>query len=200
MSTKCGEGGKGGGSSVYPNKCSGKKTGLFSTRTPHRPNPIILSLAKILRISGKNIFLTGADLIDGTPIIDIKPYIPDYDSIPDAKVPSWILAPPVEPPKWKVEIPEDNKEFMQILNDRLKFTELYKDEPEEFLRLLREVLSLDLRSTSKRERMATNQVTNLHSVVLCGLVFRFSITEEKLTVLSASPFLQESNLEEVGGE
>ena len=57
----------------------GKRVGIFSTRTPHRPNPIGLTLARLERISGNQIEVSGLDLVSGTPILDIKPYIPKYD-------------------------------------------------------------------------------------------------------------------------
>jgi len=75
-----------------------KKAGLFSTRTPHRPNPIGLSLCKIIRVDKKKgeILLSGVDLVSGTPILDVKPYIPYSDapgSLTNTRVPSWIRAP-----------------------------------------------------------------------------------------------------------
>jgi tRNA (Thr-GGU) A37 N-methylase len=57
----------------------GKRVGLFSTRSPHRPNPIGLTLAKLERINGTQVEVSGLDLISGTPVLDIKPYIPKYD-------------------------------------------------------------------------------------------------------------------------
>ncbi|KAM9955823.1 hypothetical protein ACTFIW_002028 [Dictyostelium discoideum] len=68
----------------------GKRIGVFSTRSPHRYNDIGLSLCKIEKIEYDTIYLSGVDIINGTPIIDIKPYIPQYDSIPDAIVPNWV--------------------------------------------------------------------------------------------------------------
>ena len=58
----------------------GEKRGVFATRTPHRPCPIGLSLVKIDQITGDTLFVSGVDLVDGTPILDIKPYIPSYDT------------------------------------------------------------------------------------------------------------------------
>ena len=57
--------------------------GVFSTRSPHRPNPVGLSLAVIERVDTKarHVWLNGLDLVDGTPVYDIKPYIP-WDSLP----------------------------------------------------------------------------------------------------------------------
>ena len=53
---------------------------MFACRTPHRPNPIGLTLAKLTSISSNKLFVSGIDLIEGTPILDIKPYIPNYDN------------------------------------------------------------------------------------------------------------------------
>ena len=68
-----------------------KNSGVFSTRSPHRPNPIGISLGRIESVQGDTVVITGLDIVDGTPILDIKPYIPTYDR-PDAefRVPAWI--------------------------------------------------------------------------------------------------------------
>ncbi len=60
------------------------KRGVFATRAPYRPNPIGLSAVRLLRIEGLIIFVRGVDLLDGTPILDVKPYIPYSDAIPQA--------------------------------------------------------------------------------------------------------------------
>ncbi|PYF84267.1 MULTISPECIES: tRNA (N6-threonylcarbamoyladenosine(37)-N6)-methyltransferase TrmO [Marinomonas] len=75
---------------IRPPRLGGKaKMGVFATRATHRPNPIGLSAVKIGRIyqEGQRIFidLYGADLLDGTPVLDIKPYLPYADSISNAK-------------------------------------------------------------------------------------------------------------------
>lgn len=64
--------------------------GMFSTRSPHRPNPIALTVCKLLKRKGTRLAVKGLDAIDGTPVIDIKPYIPDNDLVKRAKVPGWI--------------------------------------------------------------------------------------------------------------
>lgn len=66
-----------------------KKIGLFATRSPYRPNPIGLSAVRLKTIRGRKLFLENADLLDGTPILDIKPYLAYADSIPDSKV-RWV--------------------------------------------------------------------------------------------------------------
>ncbi|KAG8512222.1 tRNA (adenine(37)-N6)-methyltransferase, partial [Galemys pyrenaicus] len=65
---------------VQPPRLNGAKTGVFSTRSPHRPNAIGLTLAKLERVEGGTVYLSGIDMIHGTPVLDIKPYIADYDS------------------------------------------------------------------------------------------------------------------------
>ena len=72
---------------VRPPRLGGnKRVGVFATRSPFRPNPIGLSSVRLLRIDpGPVLVVSGADLVDGTPIFDIKPYIPYADSHPDAR-------------------------------------------------------------------------------------------------------------------
>ena len=53
--------------------------GTFATRSPHRPNPIGLSLAEIVRVDEGSVVLSGIDLLDGTPVLDLKPYVPLFD-------------------------------------------------------------------------------------------------------------------------
>lgn len=64
---------------------SEKKRGLFSTRSPHRPNPIGLSCVRLKKIDKRKIYIEDHDLLDGTPILDIKPYLPYVDSHPNSK-------------------------------------------------------------------------------------------------------------------
>lgn len=61
-----------------------KPHGLFATRSPHRVNPIAYAVARLVRRSGAILTVQGIDAIEGTPVIDIKPYIPDIDAKPDA--------------------------------------------------------------------------------------------------------------------
>lgn len=76
---------------VRPPRLGGnQRMGVWATRSPFRPNPIGLSSVKIERIElsspeGPRIYVSGADLMDGTPILDIKPYLPFTDSHPDAR-------------------------------------------------------------------------------------------------------------------
>lgn len=65
-----------------------ERHGVFATRSPHRPNPIGLSVVELVKIEGQRIFVRGVDALDGTPVIDIKPYNPEIDAYPQA-VAGW---------------------------------------------------------------------------------------------------------------
>ena len=65
------------------------KRGVFATRSPHRPNPIALTNCELLEVKGRTLRVRGIDLLDGTPVLDIKPYLPYADAFPDARV-GWV--------------------------------------------------------------------------------------------------------------
>lgn len=65
-------------------------TGIFATRSPVRPNLIALTLCKILSVSGNCVRIDKIDALPGSPVIDLKPYIPSCDCRPDASVPAWV--------------------------------------------------------------------------------------------------------------
>ena len=63
--------------------------GVFSTRAPGRPNPIGISVVELLDIDKNILRVRDLDIVDGTPLLDIKPYVPDFDRRPDAKI-GWL--------------------------------------------------------------------------------------------------------------
>ncbi len=63
--------------------------GLFSTRAPKRPNPIGLSLVKLNRIQGRILHIENVDILDGTPLLDIKPYVEQFDSAQNTRA-GWL--------------------------------------------------------------------------------------------------------------
>lgn len=67
----------------------GPKRGILATRSPHRPNSLGLSAVELLKVDGRTLHLRGVDLLDGTPVLDIKPYVPYADAFPDARA-GWI--------------------------------------------------------------------------------------------------------------
>ncbi|MBE0650554.1 MAG: tRNA (N6-threonylcarbamoyladenosine(37)-N6)-methyltransferase TrmO [Bacteroidales bacterium] len=62
-----------------------QQKGVFATRSPYRPNPIGLTIVSLERIEGNKIYFSGADMLDGTPLLDIKPYSPELDVYTEAK-------------------------------------------------------------------------------------------------------------------
>jgi tRNA-Thr(GGU) m(6)t(6)A37 methyltransferase TsaA len=66
--------------------------GIFAQRAKHRPNPIGVTAAEILSVKENVVTVRGLDAVDGTPVLDIKPYFPQYDSRPCARVPPWVDA------------------------------------------------------------------------------------------------------------
>ncbi|HOO53579.1 MAG TPA: tRNA (N6-threonylcarbamoyladenosine(37)-N6)-methyltransferase TrmO [Methanothrix sp.] len=64
----------------------GKEHGVFATRSPNRPNPIGVGVVELLGVSGGKLKVRGLDAMEGTPLIDIKPYFSEVDSIPNAAV------------------------------------------------------------------------------------------------------------------
>lgn len=75
---------------VVPRKHPGaSQVGVFSSRSPSRPNPIGLCVVELMEIKDCTLTVRGLDAIDGSPIIDIKPYLPRADSVPHAKTPGW---------------------------------------------------------------------------------------------------------------
>lgn len=77
------------------------KRGVFATRSPHRPNPIGLTCVRLLEVKGLTLSIEGTDLLDGTPVLDIKPYLPYADAFPEAAA-GWLDN--VESPAYSVLI------------------------------------------------------------------------------------------------
>jgi tRNA-Thr(GGU) m(6)t(6)A37 methyltransferase TsaA len=87
------------GALVRPPRGPRVQRSLFATRSPDRPNPIGLSAVQLLRIEGLILHVRGVDLLDGTPILDLKPYIPYADAFPESRA------------GWIDEIPRDELQF-----------------------------------------------------------------------------------------
>ena len=108
---------------VRPPRLGGnRRLGVFATRSPFRPNPIGLSCVGLERVEwdtpeGPVLYVSGADLVDGTPIWDIKPYIPYADCRPEAAG-GFAAAPPGDklavsiPPELLVRVPSDRREAL----------------------------------------------------------------------------------------
>lgn len=74
---------------VKPPRTPDVAHGVLATRAPHRPNPIGLSALRLVGIEGRRLVVRGIDLLDGTPVLDLKPYLPYADAFPDAHA-GWV--------------------------------------------------------------------------------------------------------------
>jgi tRNA-Thr(GGU) m(6)t(6)A37 methyltransferase TsaA len=92
---------------------SGLRRGVFATRSPYRPNPIGLSVVELRKVDGLILSVQSLDILDGTPVLDLKPYIPYVDSLPDAKS-GWLDAPSDPQPEYTVT-------FSPLADEQLAF-------------------------------------------------------------------------------
>ena len=151
---------------VRPPRLGGNaRVGVFASRSPHRPNPIGLSCVRLERIdydNGPTLYVRGADLVDGTPIVDIKPYVPYADCRPDA---TGGYA--VGPGEGELTV-EASPEALSLLP------------PDKRAALLR-VLALDPRPGYQHDP------ERIYGLRFAGLDVRFWVQGETLRVLSAQP-------------
>lgn len=115
---------------VRPPRLGGNTAmGVWATRSPYRPNALGLSCVELVKVDGLELVVKGADLMDGTPVYDIKPYIAYADSFPQAQCGFAAQAPQK---KLQVVIPEDCPMDRQALADVLALDPrpAYQDKPE----------------------------------------------------------------------
>lgn len=149
---------------VRPPRLGGNtRMGVFATRSPYRPNKIGLSCVKIEKIElhtpqGPILWVSGADLMNGTPILDIKPYLPHSDSIPEAK---GGFSTQVAWQTLQVEIPD----------------ELLAAIPHEHQQSIIQLLSQDPRPAYQ------NNPTKVYGVTYAHLNIRFTVANGTLTVI-----------------
>jgi len=98
-----------------PRSTSGRK-GVLATRSPHRPNPLGLSVLRLDRIDGLNLHVRDVDLLDGTPVLDIKPYVPYTDAFPDSG--SGWLADGDPRPAWTVQFSSEAEQQLAWIAER----------------------------------------------------------------------------------
>lgn len=147
---------------VRPPRLGGNvRKGVFATRSPFRPNSLGLSVVKLAGIDGFSITVTGADLMNGTPIYDIKPYLPYADSVPDASN-GWSLA------------EHDGRLAVEFPN------ELLENIPESKRRGLLETLAQDPRPQYQ------NAPERLYTMAFGGFQISFKVDGERLTVANVT--------------
>lgn len=162
---------------VRPPRLGGnRRLGVFASRSPFRPNPIGLSPVQLrgVRQQGDRILLDviGADLLDGTPILDIKPYLPYADALPDAQ---FALADRIErlsqPLQWSDAAEQAVNEFSQAQGEPLA-------------KQIEELLRCDPRPAYQRDPHRE------YGVSLHQLNIRFRISDQAIDVISVTPAAQ----------
>ena len=166
-----------------PKNISKKKVGVFSTRSPHRPNPVGMTLAKIESVDSKTgtLNLSGIDLVDQTPILDIKPYVPFYDAIDRAKTPSWVHK-AFQTPPLKVDWSDEALRELNSVVEVEKVCRFY-DSSKDVQKVLSEVLSQDMRSgNTTRKRQLRGENATKRGMAFCfdfdGLRVKSETTSE----------------------
>jgi len=136
---------------IAPPALGGKKVGLLATRSPHRFNPVGITLAKLRKVivSGKNkvsLELEGLDLVDGTPVLDIKPFVGHYDAVSDSRVPEWVAGglSTKRPVIWTSEAENQLRDLVPMLRFYDKFDDIHK--------CVNEVLAMDVRSAYQTQK------------------------------------------------
>ncbi len=152
---------------VRPPRLGGKqKKGVFATRSPHRPNHLGLSLLPLLAIEandGISLLCGGADLLDGTPVLDIKPYIPFVEAKPEARS-GFVAGPP--PLLAVVWLPESQGQCTQLAL-----------EPQ-LIQLIEQSIAQDPRPAYQDDPQ------RVYVMVLAGFQVRFQIVQQQAVVLS----------------
>ena len=165
---------------VHPPRLGGKQIGVFATRSPHRPNPIGLSLVKIEKIEGDSIYLSGVDLVDGTPVLDIKPYLPEVESISAASS-GWSK----EAPKPQIQIAwtPEQEALVREWSERIQQPNLKK--------LIEETLGLDPRPLVYRGyEGGDSHYRESHAVRLFDGDIHFAFTNSETIEIRDIRFLQ----------
>ena len=179
-------------------RLNGEKRGCLSTRTPHRPRPVGLSLGRIISVDLERgeVTLGGIDLVDGTPVLDIKPYVPWCDSVPEATAPKWVtraiegeeggeplaigevkLASPEEETREKVKRAYEERFEIDSKKGGKKRRPLYEN-PDDFLAFVMDTLRLDVRSTRERTAKVEERKFDTYRVTLCDVEVAYVIGKE----------------------
>ena len=132
---------------------SGLRRGVFATRSPYRPNPIGLSVVELRKVDGLVLHVQSLDILDGTPVLDLKPYIPYVDSLPDASS-GWLDAPSDPQPEYAVN-------FAPLAEAQLGYVIAVKDWRARFVSSERAITVLEFQTGHRPQVLATTEETAL---------------------------------------
>ena len=148
---------------VLPPHGGRKKRGVFSTRSPHRPNPIGLSLCRLIDIKGRVLRIESPDMLDGTPVLDIKPYLPHAESHPGART-GWIGESNEQSPRpYKVVIAPEVRSALKLVE---------REERREIVDYLKEILARDPHPHVYRRIKVSSDGTSIIAVRRWRFMFR----------------------------
>jgi hypothetical protein len=155
-----------------------QRRGVFATRSPHRPNPLGLTPVPLLGVEGRKLLLGPCDLVDGTPIFDLKPYVPSFDAFPESRA-GWIDevdAAMAEPPKFSVTITAEAEVQVGWLREHWNI---------DFVPRLTELLSRDP-SPHRTRRIRRRSATRTE--IGCGAWLAvFTVEGNSVSVLALKP-------------
>lgn len=166
-------------------RLDGKRVGALATRTPHRPIPVGLSVGTVESVDAERgvVVIGGIDLVDGTPILDIKPYVPFCDSIASAKAPDWVGKEAVgkdEPLKIiRVDVAERAEAPLASSYARSAAAKTLYPDVSAFVEFCKEVLSYDIRSIRERNADVDKRKFDTYRVILCDVEIEYTISEER---------------------
>ncbi|GLD92790.1 hypothetical protein PINS_up001369 [Pythium insidiosum] len=163
---------------IAPPRLGGQKVGLFSTRTPHRPNSIGLTVVKIEAVYGKYIEISGHDLVNGTPVLDVKPYVP-MDMVPNHVCPHWVTDPSDALPR-PVEFSESAQAALHEMSERGQFR--FYTSLDDIVAAIKQMLVLDIRSVHQGRGRADEQ--QLFMCRFDNVEIEFQTLEDQILVTS----------------
>lgn len=155
---------------IHPPRLNGKKVGVFASRSPHRPNPLGLTLARIEEVQERSVLLSHVDLIDQTPVLDIKPYIPEFDALPNARIPEWLKQSSEAPEIAIIWNPDVQREVAAVQAQR-------RWPAERFFLLVEEMLRSD-----PRPRVYRDMPEKIHIIQIEDWDFHFRWQEDHFEV------------------
>ena len=162
---------------VSPPRMHGGSTGVFATRSPHHPIPIGISIGRIESVDERRgvIHFSGLDLVDGTPVLDIKPYVP-HDIVPldELRVPGWVAAP--DELYSVVFEPEAARQVVELFNSA-KEKSLFSNATR-LTEFVSEALARDIRSVFRQQQQQKQE----HRVLLDVMLFTFTVDSKARTV------------------
>jgi len=171
---------KGWNPTVRPPRLGGnERLGVFATRSTFRPNPLGLSVAKLDKIEIKDnqcrIHLSGIDLVDGTPILDIKPYLPYADSLTDAQA------------SYASDVPDTNMSVLFSERTEFEISKQQKKYPE-LKQFISQVLAQDPRPAYKKKKKSKQDYgVKLYEFNVCWSV------EDNVTTVTSISNLEHNN-------